>query len=72
LCEALSLRGRISIVAVICVGANRRVMERMGRICRWVRRRLLYDPDVDNHVVAEVLIASDKSVTVLIFEADSL
>jgi hypothetical protein len=47
-------------------------MERMGRICRWVRRRLLYDPDVDNHVVAEVLIASDKSVTVLIFEADSL
>ena len=37
----------------------------------WVRRQLLKDSDVDDHIVVKVFISRDKGVAILVLKADA-
>jgi hypothetical protein len=53
------------------MGANRRIVIRMRYKCSSLLRRLLYNTDVDDHVVDKVLIPGNECCPVFVLEADA-
>jgi len=68
---AVLLRGEARI-AVTVVVSRRAVWRRMIIMISWGGRGPFYHPDIDCHLVIEVLISCDQSIFILVLKADSL
>jgi hypothetical protein len=69
--KALGLGSGISAVTIVGVAADRGVVVMMS-IGGRVDRRLFNDPNVNDHIIAEVFISSNEGVAVFILKTDSL
>lgn len=67
------LKCRVAVRPIMWRSADRSMLVSRGRDKRASGRRgFLNDSDIDNHVVAEVLVSGDESYALVILEADAL
>lgn len=62
----------VATARVVHLAARSTGLIGMVTVCSGLRRELLEDSDVDNHVVAEVFIPRNESIAVFVLEANPL